>query len=497
MDKYNMYMILNNPSVHPASGEPRERGGIADRIAQWVLEVEPSRIPDPVLRKAKQLILDCTGISFASSREAFAAAALRGLRKAGGGSTPVIAMEADLPLRDAVLLNGLLVHGLDFDDTHMEGIIHASASCLPCALGVAAEVGASGRDMLVAYVTGLEIATRLSIVAKGKLHARGFHPTGLIGAFACTLIAGKLLGLSRRQLTMAQGIALSLASAGSQEFLQEGAWTKRLHPGSGAAAGITAALLASEDFVGPTGTYEGRYGLYRIYLQEDLGDQLEAALADLGRVWRTAEIAVKPFPICHYNHGVMDAAIAAAGEPGLRVDEIDMIEAFLPEAAHHIVCEPIELKRRPLNDYDARFSAPYAVAVGLARRQFGLAELKAETRSDPEVLALAAKVVCLPQPNAAFPKYFSGEVALKLKDGRRIVRSEMMNRGCPDRPLSDEDVWSKFVANASLALNGEVVEVLGARILSVEKDDAASFARFLSRPVATISAARSQLQRQA
>jgi 2-methylcitrate dehydratase PrpD len=353
---------------------------------------------------------------------------------------------------------------------------------LPCALAVAASVDASGEEMLAAYILGLEVASRLSIVAAGRLHKRGFHPTGLIGAFACALIAGRLLRLSSQQLTMAQGIVLSLAAGGSQEFLQEGAWTKRLHPGWGASAGITSATLASEGFIGPTRAYDGRYGLYPLYLEEPLTERLDAVFGELGKVWRTDEISVKPFPICHYNHGAVEAAITIYSMSGFDVDGVASIDCFLPQATHHIVCEPIEIKRRPSNDYDARFSAPYGVAVGLARGRFGLAELAPETRADPVVLDLAAKVSCLIEKDSAFPKYFSGEVVVHMNDGRCFAERVPMNPGCPDRPLGDKDVWAKYLANAKLAMNSASAKAVGDLILQAERKDAATLARFLSNP---------------
>jgi 2-methylcitrate dehydratase PrpD len=459
---------------------PVRRGDAAQLLAEFVVTRTFATIPARVIDKAKQLMLDCSGVAYASASQEFAQAALRGLAKFGAGSTAVIGMRRSLTLRDGALLNALLVHGLDFDDTHMEGIIHASASCFPCALAMAVETGSTGQEMLAAYVIGLEVASRLSIVAAGRMHKRGFHPTGLIGAFACSLIAGKLLGLPPRQLVMAQGIALSLAAGGSQEFLQEGAWTKRLHPGWGAAAGMTAAVMASEGFVGPTAVYDGRYGLYALYLEETSSERLASTIADLGERWRTEEIAIKPFPVCHYSHGVVEAAIALSAQGGFDTREIAAIEVFLPAATHHIVCEPLEIKQRPANDYDARFSAPFGAAVGLARGKLGLAELGPETREDPIILELMSKVRCLNEENSSFPKYFSGGIAVALTDGRRIERREMINRGCPDRPLESEELWAKFRANAALSLSADEAEAAGRLIFRAEQVSPAALASFLS-----------------
>src|SRR5690606_199663 len=167
--------------------------------------------------------------------------------------------------RNAVLMNGILVHGLDYDDTHAPGVIHATASVLPTTLGVAARYGRNGRDMLTAYVLGLEIATRLGAVAKGGCHQVGFHPTGLIGAFGCAVAAGWLMRLDLRQYIDAQGLALSMGS-GSLEFLADGAWNKRMHPGWAGVSGITAATLGRHGYTGTRLAYEGRFGLFESHL---------------------------------------------------------------------------------------------------------------------------------------------------------------------------------------------------------------------------------------
>ncbi|MFZ2160430.1 MAG: MmgE/PrpD family protein [Bradyrhizobium sp.] len=465
--------------VQENSAADASSGLVSEALSNFASSITFDSIPPRVIHRAVDLLLDGVGIAYASSTQEFARSALRGLSKLGAGSAAVIGMNARLPLRDAVLMNSLLVHGLDFDDTHMEGIIHASASCFPCALGVAAYANADAKKFITAYILGLEIATRLSMVANGKMHERGFHPTGLVGAFACVLIAGKLIGLNPRQLTMAQGIALSLAAGGSQEFLTEGAWTKRLHPGCGASAGITAALLASEGFVGPTSVYEGRYGLFEMYLGNCMLPVVTAHIATLGRVWETEKIAIKPFPVCHYSHGAVEAALTIAREYRPNVDAIASIDIFLPAKTHHIVCEPIELKLRPSNDYDARFSAPFAIAVALCRGVLGLAELEPDCRNDPKILALAAKIRCLDEVGSAFPRYFSGKVDVTMNDGQHFTRQEVMNLGCPDRPRSVDELQAKFMANATLALSPTAASHVRGAMRGIENSSAAEIEQLL------------------
>lgn len=410
-------------------------------------------IPEPIRRRAKYLILDAVGIAHASTSFDFAHRTLSAVCELGSGTQPVIGMSARLPLRDAVLMNGFLIHGLDYDDTHVPGVIHATASCFPTALGVAAHAHLDGRDLLTAYVAGMEIAARLGAVAKGAFHQVGFHPTGLVGAFACTLIAGRLLGITPDQMRMAQGITLSVAS-GSLEFLQDGAWTKRLHPGWAGAAGITAATLARHGFIGPGAPYDGRFGLYPSHLGP-LAASCDYALATrgLGSAWEIDQVAIKPFPACHFTHACADAAIIIAKTHDLGVDDIEHVRALVPQEVVTTVCEPEANKQRPANSYDAQFSIPYIVATALRRRRFGLADLSDAALRDPATLALAAKVHYEADPGSGFPKYYSGEVVVTTRDGRELRHREHVNRGSVDRPIGEAEIEVKFMDNMELAVS--------------------------------------------
>lgn len=450
---------------------------IAPQLARFVTDLDLAAVPADVRERARYLILDAVGIAYASTQFDFAHRTLSALSEFGPGPANVIGLAARLPLRDAVTLNGLLIHGLDYDDTHVPGVIHATASCLPTALGMAAHGQLHGRDLLAGYIAGMEVATRLGSVAKGGFHQVGFHPTGVVGAFACALVAGRMQGLTEDQLSMAQGIVLSLAS-GSMEFLQDGAWTKRLHPGWAGAAGITAATLARHGFKGPNATYEGRFGLYASHLGPLVDNaDLSAATTDLGHAWELMNVAVKPIPACHFTHACADAAMALRAKHGIRPEDIEHIRALIPQEVIKTVCEPVQHKKRPQNSYDAQFSIPYAVASSLVRGHFGLADLEDGALRDSVVLNVASKVDYEADPNSRFPKYYSGEVIIKLKDGRELQWREDINRGASDRPLSNADIETKFMENACLAVAPTRARTLRDAVLSLDQHDAPTVAR--------------------
>ncbi len=454
---------------------------VSEKLAQYVAGFRYEDIPETTRDRAKLLILDAVGIALASTHYDFAHRMLTGLRALDeGGHSSLINLPGKLALRDAVIMNGALVHGLDYDDTHIRAIIHATASAFPCALGVSESVNAPGSTLLAAYVLGMEIATRISDAAGGHLHDFGFHPTGIAAHFSCALQAGWLYGLTPHQLVMAQGLTGSTA-AGSQEFLEEGAWNKRVHPGWAGAAGITAAQLARAGFKGPTKPYEGRFGLFKSHMGEaEAQVRYEAIYDSLGKTWEVHNVAIKPYPICHLIHAAADSAAILREKHAIRPESVERVIAYVPQPTLHIIAEPAELKIRPANEYAAKFSTQYVIATILTKGRFGLSELLEETRSDSAILSLAAKVECVADPEALYPQYFSGGVEIRMRDGRILRHHEKVNRGAGDRALSSADIQAKYFDNATLAVSFTRAEQICEAVLGIEARPAVEFARTLA-----------------
>lgn len=436
-------------------------------LADFVAGLRFEDIPVPVLERAKLLILDALGVGLASNAYPFADKVIAGAAAHDeAGTCRLIGRRERLPVRDAALANGVLMHGLDFDDTHLNSIVHTTATSLPCALSFGEELGLHGRDLLTAYIAGGEAAIRIGLAINGGFHHVGFHATGVISHFSSAIVAAKLLGLNAVQTVAAQGIAASTAS-GIQVFLEEGAWTKRLHPGWGAVAGITAARLAQHGFVAPSRPLEGKFGLIETHLQAHAADaRPEAIAAGLGRVWHLADTAIKPYPVCHFIHGCADAAIELHRE--LAGEEIDSVEALLPRPTLHIVAEPAAQKERPTNDYEAKFSTQFIVAACLLKGGFGLPDLQPAVLADPRVLALSARVRCAADPDTAFPTYFSGGVKVITRSGRQLVRHVRVNSGAGDRALQRSEVVTKFMASASLTVSRQKADDICHAVLGLE-----------------------------
>lgn len=453
------------------------------QLAIFFARVDDRGIPREVQTRAKHQILDAVGVALASSRRQFAERALSAMQKLSGlGEVPIFGMPASLTPRDAAVLNGLLCHGLDFDDTHMGGggPIHITASLFPAAFSAAFLRGSSGRQLLTAFILGVEAAARLAQVAGGRLQLGGFHPTGVVNAFAAALVAGKIIGLSQQELECAQGIVVSFSS-GTMGFIEDGAWTKRLQPGWAASSGITAAVLSQQGFVGVSSPYTGRFGFFNTFLrgQTENLDYLSAT-KNLGKDWELLNTRIKRFPACHLAHGCIGAALALARE-GITPESVSEIRALIPKEVVATICEPDSQKKRPTNSYAAQFSMPYLVAATITRGQMTLAELESQATTDRKILSLADRIRYEIDPGSRFPECITGELLVTLTDGRVIRYREEINLEDGEE-VTDANIVEKFQNNAVTAASQRQVQEIQECLLHIEEfEDAKQIAKVFKR----------------
>lgn len=444
---------------------------IAGLVGRFAASTTVDDIPDDVLERARYLILDSVGLAFASTAYPFPGVARAALGKLGSGGHPVLGMKDRLEARDAAVLNGILVHGLDFDDTHIPAVTHVSAAALPAALSAAVGSGRSSRELLAAYVLGVEVSARVGIAGAGGFHDLGWHPTAIAGAFGGAVAASKLTGLDADGIATAQGIVGSM-SAGLLEFLEDGSWTKRLHPGWAAMCGLTAATFADTGWSGPPAVYEGRFGLFATHLAARDSDP-DAMITGLGATWELTRTAVKPYPICHFIHAFADAALALRDEHGLRSIDIAKVRCAIHSTPGKVVSEPAENKWTPRDEYDAKFSLPYVVATILSRGRFTLDELGDEALADRAVLELARRVEVVEDAESAFPRAYSGMVEIELGDGRVLRKREQVNRGHEERPLSNAEIEAKFVESMGVVADGATTTRVREAVLGLGRDSSA------------------------
>jgi len=444
---------------------------IAESLAAFTASVRYDQIPEDVVARAKLHLLDSVGVGFAASGFDFARKACAALSTLSTGKHAIFGMDSSLELRDAIVMNGMLVHGIEYDDTAIRGRVHPSAFSVPCALAAGTAAGASGKDVLAAYIAGVECAVRLGMAARGGFSSAGYNTVGIIGAFGSTLIAGKLFGLDARQLTMAQGIVYSTA-AGNREFTAAASWTKAFEAGWPGAGAITAVCLARQGYVGPATAYEGRFGLFEVYLKaRPAAADFAAITAMLGEEWEFSRILIKMLPSCFFNHPIINATIALVTEYDLRAQDIRAIRVLVPNAGINTVCEPRDKKIAPADIAAAQFSAYYSAACAALRRRFTLDELDARTLNDPAIRNLAARIEYALDPQSNFPTHYSGGVEISTTDGRVLSAREDVNAGSTDKPLAASAIGAKFLANAERVMPRRRAEEIRDLLLGIDRCD--------------------------
>ncbi len=390
------------------------------------------------------LLVDVAGLCVAARHTDYVGAMHRASFEPG--VCTVIGHARGASIAAAALINGTATHGEDYDDTFEGGPIHAGAVVVPSVLAASEVHHLSGADLAWGMAVGSEVMCRLCSVAPKKVHQAGFHPTAVFGALGAAAGVASALALTPVQWMNALGIAGSMAS-GIIEYLAEGAWTKRMHPGWAAQAGYRAARLAQEGFTGPRTLFEGTHGFFHAFANTDEGF-FDDMMAGAGEQWLAADMAFKPYACGTMAHPYIDCARALVKD-GLDVQNIERIECNTAHGIVHRLWEPLEAKQHPLNGYAAKFSIPYAVAVGLLRGDAGLIEYEPQVVHDEQVRNLASKVSYVVDPDNPYPNKFTGHVRVTLKSGQVLEAGQDHFRGGKDDPMSRADLHQKFFANCA------------------------------------------------
>jgi len=416
---------------------------VAETLAAKIVALQSGGLPVAATRKCEDLLIDVVGLCVTARNEDYIKGALAGCDD--DGPCTVIGHRRTLTAAGAAFVNGTAAHGEDFDDTFEGGPVHAGAVIVPAVLAACERHNPDGRMALIGIAVGAEVLCRLSLVVPKAVHKAGFHPTAIFGAMGAAAGVGAALGLNARQIVDALGIAGSMAG-GIIEYLAEGAWTKRLHAGWAAQSGIRAALLARGGFVGPRTVFEGVHGLFHGFAHTTEGDY-DALTGDFGTRWVTDTLAFKPYPCGTMAQPYIDCARRLAAR-GIRPEDVSAIVCEVAEGTVHRLWEPLADKQRPRNGYAAKFATPYLLATGFVHGGVGLGAFTEDAIRDPRVLALAAKVKFVIDPDNPYPRNYTGHIRATLGDGRVIEERQPYLRGGAQEPLTRQDVTDKFALNA-------------------------------------------------
>jgi len=444
------------------AGAPVSDAPLAEQLADEVAAIGRAELPPAVLARARDLLRDYLGVTLGGAVEESSVVLRRGLGTLGAaGDATVLGTTERLSAPHAALANGAAAHALEMDDTHQGGSIHLGATIFSAALAAAELAGAGGRRVLNAAVAGYEVAARLAMALDPAAHyRRGFHPTGTCGAFGAAAAAGLVFELDAGRLAAALGIAGSQA-AGSMEFLANGAWTKRLHPGWSAHAGLHAAALARAGFRAPTTILEGRSGFLRAY-----SDGADPAALRARSDYQLLRTSIKPHACCRYMQGPIDGTLALRTAHRIEPADVERVEVGMLAAGFPIVCEPLDAKLRPGSVVDAQFSLPYGIAVALACGSASPAEFAPARIADPTVIGLAARVRAVRDRrlDVAFPREWPSWVRITLRGGRVHEMAVSHPRGDPENFPAPAELDAKFRTLARRALPAAAVARVAAAV---------------------------------
>ena len=424
------------------SGLPRT--SVAETLAEKIVVLKPGALPSATTRKCEDLLIDVVGLCVTARNEDYIRSALAGCDD--DGPSTAIGHARTLSAAEAAFVNGTAAHGEDFDDTFEGGPVHAGAVIVPAVLAACERHHPDGRSALIGMSVGTEVLCRLSLVVPKAVHKAGFHPTAVFGAMGAAAGVGAALGLNTRQIVDAFGVAGSMAG-GIIEYLADGAWTKRMHAGWAAQSGIRAALLARGGFTGPRTVFEGVHGLFHGFAHTTEGDY-DALTGDFGTRWVTDTLAFKPYPCGTMAQPYIDCARRLAAR-GIKPEDVAEIVCEVAEGTVHRLWEPLADKQRPLNGYAAKFAVPYLLATGFVHGNVGLGAFTDNAIYDERVLALAAKVKFVIDPDNPYPNNYTGHIRAKLRDGGVVEERQPHLRGGAQEPLTRQDVTDKFRLNAA------------------------------------------------
>jgi len=448
-------------------------------LAEFARADHGAKFPARAREMARDALIDCVGCMLIGSREPLAASLLQVVTPAPPG-TPgslLAGTARTAPPADAALYNGTVAHAIDYDDTNHPAYAHPSAVLVPVLLALGPAAGARGRDLVTAYIVGLEVFGKLGRALNFTHYRQGWHATATFGSLAAAAVAGRLLGLGARELARALGIAASTAGGLRAHF---GTMTKPLHAGCAARNGVLAALLARTGFTAHEQVLTHPEG-YAQVLNHGEGIDV-AALASWGEpleILTDYGLALKPYPSGGATHPGIEAALRVREALGGRTDHLRAVRVGVAERAFDELAYEV-----PADPLEAKFSLHYCVAAALVQGQVDLATFTPEAVASPAIAAVLAKVRMEVDPAVRDSTEFATIVTAETEAGETFTHTVPLAEGKPARWFTPERLRAKFFDCAGRAAPPGALEPLYDTLRDVERVSAAELADALRAPFA-------------
>ncbi len=407
---------------------------LSETLAAFVAATGYEDLPEEIIASTKQRLLDTLGCAWAGATAPGCQAAENTILAEGAtGLATLWASGKKASARGAAFVNSTHAAALDYDSVYERGSVHPDIVTVPAAWALAEANGASGRELLAAIALGNEVACRLGAA---NTETKGWFYTSVNGVFGAAAASAKLLGLDNDGIADALGLAFARAG-GTQQALVEKSLAKRTHSGLAAESAVFVAQLAAAGIDGPRQAIEGKHGFHALY---GAGDS-EVLLADLGRQWEQASVAIKKYPSCTANHVAIDLLIEIAETEDLIASDIEAVEIKLSPFAMGLVGADFDPSENP--QVAAQFSIHYSAASALLRRRLGITEIQNAAVFDSTLAAFLPKIsVSVDEANVG--KFAPASVCLTTIKGEKIKRRLQHVPGTPENPLSEAEIQAKF-----------------------------------------------------
>ncbi|HUS53847.1 MAG TPA: MmgE/PrpD family protein [Thermohalobaculum sp.] len=419
---------------------------VSEILADWIAGLDTTAIPEAARRATEWTVIDTAGLTVAALDTDYGQAVRRAFDQRGACS--VWGLEQGFESTAAAVINGTCGHGEDYDNTYEGCPVHSGVVMVPALFAAGESLGLGADAVAKGIVVGVEVANRLGMVSGKGVHAGGFHPTAILGCIGAAAGVAAAMGQTPAQIRDTLGVAGSMAS-GIIEYLADGTWTKRMHPGWAAQAGIRAAQMGAAGFRGPATVFEGVHGLFSSFAPS-IKPNFAPLTSELGRRWESANVAFKPYACGTMTQPFIDCAVRLAAN-GVRPQDVVRITCEVGEGTVHRLWEPLALKQTPPTAYAAKFSSPYTIAAGFLHGDAGLAQFTDAAVTDPQALALAAKIFYVINPDDEYPRNYTGHIRSELADGSVVEERQGQLRGGTREPMTYADILKKARANLAFA----------------------------------------------
>jgi 2-methylcitrate dehydratase PrpD len=407
-----------------------------EQLSGFVTSARLDRFPDAVVARSEVILLDTLGSLLAASSPRYSAGRRLLEYVRGQGGTPESALAGTLERTgcvNAALYNGTLGYYCDMDAHHPGAIMHAPAMVVPTALAVAEREGSTGADLLAAIILGVDVACRVSnAIGPTTLYARGQHPTCVAGGFGTAAAAGHLLRLDPLAMRRAWGLAGTQASGLLAWETDPTENSRPFNPGIGARNGATAAVLASYGFGGPPDIFEGKFNLLDAF-----GDPPHVAelVTGLGERFLIDELAIKRYACCAFLHPGLDGLDEILVEQNLQPDDVEAIRLRFPRSGVALI------DNNPLRSHCAQYILP----IYVLERKIIVDDILIDRRSEPAIAALSERTQVFgdDELDVEFPARYTTIIEVD-SGGTTFERRVTYAKGCPENPLTAEELEAKF-----------------------------------------------------